>query len=681
MSDFSNSPIVYISNSLLEIINNANINTLLEAIHQSHLAEKLYILLLIYMGLRLILGYGDIKELMSTLFKIVFIATVLYSAEYGFREFVTPGVKGIRTFLEHSMQYSGVPNNSESSLYQRLDNLGTKGFMIARSAMLQFQWDALATYLYILWAIFIIIATIILIALMSFTLLGAEVITLLMLTIGPIFIVLFLFTSTRTYFFLWISAVVSNIILFAICSFFIALSTHVIGKIEEENKIIQSLTAQKSIDEINESIYTSDNPGLLDTGTSYRKEVYKFIKEKEKEVDKLKIERDSKIKAIELEIKNRTGCGGFFNSCDNQPEISKISKEYAEKIHHTEEKYKKIINELDNTRDERIANLKKIIDDYPVTQEIYLGIILLLVISIKITSEIPGIAQTLSGGMGAGAAAAALAHQGIGMAKSAAIGAITGVAGASYAALKWAKNKTSPAPSPMQQMLEKVDTLSTQVQQQTALLERFDPRPAQPYPALTPAPQHDEAPSPKPNPAEETKPGKIKDETHIAAPQNPQNAPEPAATPPQPSQLAEGKGKETTGVETAETGNNGSKTSTVEKPNVEVDVNVTGKGRNSSGDGGSPNNGLPSNAAHGASGIGGAIDSAQRESAQQQSQTGSNTQPSTPATSGGSGSNSKGISSASNNSNTPPAPQNEKKPSITDPKGNKPPKEPPIKKL
>ena len=341
MSDFSNSPIVYISNSLLEIINNANINTLLEAIHQSHLAEKLYILLLIYMGLRLILGYGDIKELMSTLFKIVFIATVLYSAEYGFREFVTPGVKGIRTFLEHSMQYSGVPNNSESSLYQRLDNLGTKGFMIARSAMLQFQWDALATYLYILWAIFIIIATIILIALMSFTLLGAEVITLLMLTIGPIFIVLFLFTSTRTYFFLWISAVVSNIILFAICSFFIALSTHVIGKIEEENKIIQSLTAQKSIDEINESIYTSDNPGLLDTGTSYRKEVYKFIKEKEKEVDKLKIERDSKIKAIEPEIKNRTGCGGFFNSCDNQPEISKISKEYAEKIHHTEEKYKK----------------------------------------------------------------------------------------------------------------------------------------------------------------------------------------------------------------------------------------------------------------------------------------------------------------------------------------------------
>lgn len=681
MSDFSNSPIVYISNSLLEIINNANINTLLEAIHQSHLAEKLYILLLIYMGLRLILGYGDIKELMSTLFKIVFIATVLYSAEYGFREFVTPGVKGIRTFLEHSMQYSGAPNNSESSLYQRLDNLGTKGFMIARSAMLQFQWDALATYLYILWAIFIIIATIILIALMSFTLLGAEVITLLMLTIGPIFIVLFLFTSTRTYFFLWISAVVSNIILFAICSFFIALSTHVIGKIEEENKIIQSLTAQKSIDEINESIYASGNPSLLDPGTSYRKEVYKFIKEKEKEVDKLTIERDSKIKAIEPEIKNRTGCGGFFNSCDKQPEISKISKEYAEKIRHTEEKYKKIINELNDTKDERIANLKKIIDDYPVTQEIYLGIILLLVISIKITSEIPGIAQTLSGGMGAGASAAALAHQGIGMAKSAAIGAITGVAGASYAALKWAKNKTSPAPSPMQQMLEKVDTLSTQVQQQTALLERFDPRPAQPHPEPTPAPQLDGDPSPKPSPAEETKPGKIKDETHIAAPQNPQNAPEPAATPPQPSQLAEGKGKETTGVETAETGNNGSKTSTVEKPNVEVDVNVTGKGRNSSGDGGSPNNGLPSNAAHGASGIGGAIDSAQRESAQQQSQTGSNTQPSTPATSGGSGSNSKGISSASNNSNTPPAPQNEKKPSITDPKGNKPPKEPPIKKL
>ena len=686
MSDFSNSPVVYISDSFLNIIKSVDLSGLLTSLDP--LTRKFYVILLIYTGLRLILGYGDIKESLSTIIKIIFIATILYSANYGFQKFVTPGILGARAFLVEKMQYSEtvtLPSTSaqKPTIYQELDKLGEKGSLIAESALNQFNWKHFSTYLYGIWGVIVIIITIILIVLMTFTMLGAEIITLLLFAIGPVFVVLFLFTSTRNFFFLWISAVFSNILLFAICSFFIALSINVFTKIEEKNNVIKVLTASKRLEEINnEMVYVDTN--YANVGS--------IAMQGNKEAEELKIQKGKRLQEIEKnreieisEAEKKYDCTNWPSirinktSCSKIPEIIEINRRYDKEKNIATEEYDDKIKKSEENRKNEKEELEKIKKENPITHDIYIGIIFLLAILLKITSEIPSIAQSLSGGMGAGASVAALAHQGIGMAKSATIGAISGVAGASYAALKWAKNKTSPPPpSPMQQMLEKVDTLSTQVQQQTALLERFDPRPAQPHPEPTPAPQLDGDPSPKPSPAEETKPGKIKDETHIAAPQNPQNAPEPAATPPQPSQLAEGKGKETTGVETAETGNNGSKTSTVEKPNVEVDVNVTGKGRNSSGDGGSPNNGLPSNAAHGATGIGGAIDSAQRESAQQQSQTGSNTQPSTPATSGGSGS--KGTPSASN-STTPPAPQNEKKPSITDPKGNKPPKEPPIKKL
>lgn len=698
MAESSYNIISDLSTSLLELLERANISSLLIAIEP--ISKKLYVLLLVYVGLRLFLGYGDIKESLSTILKIAFIATILYSAEYGFQEFIIPAIKGTRTFFEHAFHYTSShaqQGSTDSTIYQRLDLLINKGLLIADSAFSRVSWRHSSTYLYGIWGILIIIINVILAALMTFTMLGAEVITLLLLAIGPLFVVLFIFNSTRNYFFLWISATFANIILFVICSFFISLSIDVIEKLDTQYSITDTLLASKSLEEMNNEVAKEYDIRLMKIGNPFGTFLPDTLEIKgSKEAENLKKQKENKIKEINESkkqainnVEKEFDCDAtawFINKCSKNAaaadRIEKINSMYDEMITSTTKEYDEKINNVLNDRENRINNLEETIKNNVVSHKIYLGLVLLFSILIKITSEIPEIARTLSGGMGAGASAAALAHQGIGMAKSAAIGAISGAAGASFGALKWAKNKISPPPpSPMQQMLEKVDTLSTQVQQQTALLERFDPRPAQPYPALTPAPQHDEAPSPKPNPAEETKPGKVKEEAHSAVPKNPQNAPEPAATPPQPSQLAEGKGKETTGVETAETGNNGSKTSTVEKPNVEVDVNVTGKGRNSGGDGGSPNNGLPSNAAHGASGIGGAIDSAQRESAQQQSQTGSNTQPSTPATSGGSGSNSKGISSASNNSNTPPAPQNEKKPSITDPKGNKPPKEPPIKKL
>lgn len=679
MATFTENPVVYISDLLLNIINNVDLGSLLKALEP--LAGSIYTLLLIYVGLRLILGYGDAKELLTNIIKIIFIATILYAADYGFQQFMVPGIKGLRTFLVDAMNKINISNAEKNpDIYALLDDLLTKGQIISNSALDKFSIRSFVTYPYGLLGLITLLVTIVLVVLMTFSMLGAEIIMLLLFAIGPIFVISFLFTSTRNFFFLWISATLSNILLFTICSFFVALSLNIINKTIDDNKIIDVLTASKNLNAlVNETIIIEGPPGDWSGG---------MTKKGNQKVEDLKNERDKKIEEIEISWdkekrakKAEIGC----TFCYNEPEIEEINNKFKEKISSLNKEYDIKIKNEEDKKAKTISELKEFIDKYPVTFSIYLGIIFLLAILIKITSEIPEIARTLSGGMGAGASAAALAHQGIGMAKSAAIGAITGVAGASYAALKWAKNKASPPPSsPMQQMLEKVDTLSTQVQQQTALLERFDPRPAQPHPEPTPAPQLDGDPSPKPRPAEETKPGKIKNETHIAAPQDPQNAPEPAATPPQPSQLAEEKGQGATEAETGKTvGNDSNKIDSPEKAdvnvNTHVDADVIAKGgRNSGGDGGSPNNGLPSNAAHGASGIGGAIDSAQRESAQQQSQTGSNTQPSTPATSGGSGS--KGTPSASN-STTPPAPQNEKKPSITDPKGNKPPKEPPIKKL
>ena len=702
MAESSYNIISDLSTSLLELLERANISSLLIAIEP--ISKKLYVLLLVYVGLRLFLGYGDIKESLSTILKIAFIATILYSAEYGFQEFIIPAIKGTRTFFEHAFHYTSShaqQGSTDSTIYQRLDLLINKGLLIADSAFSRVSWRHSSTYLYGIWGILIIIINVILAALMTFTMLGAEVITLLLLAIGPLFVVLFIFNSTRNYFFLWISATFANIILFVICSFFISLSIDVIEKLDTQYSITDTLLASKSLEEMNNEVAKEYDIRLMKIGNPFGTFLPDTLEIKgSKEAENLKKQKENKIKEINESkkqainnVEKEFDCDAtawFINKCSKNAaaadRIEKINSMYDEMITSTTKEYDEKINNVLNDREKRLNNLEAPLKHNVESQKIYLRLVLLFSILIKITSEIPEIARTLSGGMGAGASAAALAHQGIGMAKSAAIGAISGAAGASFGALKWAKNKISPPPpSPMQQMLEKVDTLSTQVQQQTALLERFDPRPAQPYPALTPAPQHDEAPSPKPNPAEETKPGKVKEEAHSAVPKNPQSNHELTATPPQPATPAEeGKGQETTGAETGKTvGNDSNKIDSPEKAgvnvNTHVDADVIAKGgRNSGGDGGSPNNGLPRNAAHGASGIGGAIDSAQRESAQQQSQTGSNTLPSTPATSGGSGS--KGTPSASN-STTPPAPQNEKKPSITDPKGNKPPKEPPIKKL
>lgn len=593
-TSFSENPIQTIANMLIDNLGNSSnkvIEEMLTAVVS--FSDHASTLLIIFVGLRLILGYGDLKEVLTTFFKIIFIVTILYSADLGFKEYIIPAIEGTKKFFSHVM-------GGQDDVYQTLDLTLSQGLKITQSAFATVGAFSPSTYPYILYGTVVFILSVLSTVYITFIILGTEIVIRLLFAFGPFYIVLLLFNTTRQYFFLWVNTVSANIILYAIAVFFCVLSIGIFTQIIEGNGITD----------------------LLQNNT----------------------------KTIPCVEYDNTFGGGF-----GSPNLKGTECEV-------------------------------VVKKEPLAHAIYIGIIFYLGILLKLISEIPNLAQSLSGGTSAGASAVSLAAESMHAAKKGATRLATTGLTMATGGLAWAgrgiRNKISPPPpSPMQQMLEKVDTLSTQVQQQTALLERFDPRPAQPHPEPTLAPQLDGDPSPKPSPAEETKPGKIKDETHIAAPQNPQNAPEPAATPPQPSQLAEGKGKETTGVETAETGNNGSKTSTVEKPNVEVDVNVTGKGRNSGGDGGSPNNGLPSNAAHGASGIGGAIDSAQRESAQQQSQTGSNTQPSTPATSGGSGSNSKGISSASNNSNTPPAPQNEKKPSITDPKGNKPPKEPPIKKL
>ena len=59
MAESSYNIISDLSTSLLELLERANISSLLIAIEP--ISKKLYVLLLVYVGLRLFLGYGDIK--------------------------------------------------------------------------------------------------------------------------------------------------------------------------------------------------------------------------------------------------------------------------------------------------------------------------------------------------------------------------------------------------------------------------------------------------------------------------------------------------------------------------------------------------------------------------------------------------------------------------------------------
>lgn len=650
MEDFALAPITYIYNNINHILESSRhfIDAMLAAL--SPLSQKACALLIIYTGLRLVLGYGDVRESLSTLFKVSFIMTILYAANVGFQQFIIPGIYGLRDFISNA-----VGNKSGDNIYSQLDMLVSLGITISQSAFDSSDLFDPTTYPYFFYGALIIIVTVILTGIMLFIMLGAEIVLIFLVTFGPLAIILFLFSSTRGFFFQWVNTVFANVLLFIIGVFFISLSNSAIQEIIKNNHIIERTQAVR-LTENGSAIYSQNDPEMRKALEDYRT-------------------RKENIENRRINELLQNGCSTSYGHLTQK--CSKIEDKYISERKKLEQENKDRQRKIFERTDKEFNEIKKIADQEPANHIIYISLLIIFGILIKLTFEIPSIAQSLSGGTAAGASAAALATQGLRMMGQA-------VSDATKGGYRMAKRAFGPPP-PMQQMLNKMDAIYANSEKQTALLERFDPRPAQPHPEPTPAPRRDGDPSPKPNPAEETKPGKIKDETHIAAPQNPQNAPEPAATPPQPAKPAEeGKGQETTGAETGKTvGNDSNKIDSPEKAdvnvNTHVDADVIAKGgRNSGGDGGSPNNGLPSNAAHGASGIGGAIDSAQRESAQQQSQTGSNTQPSTPATSGGSGS--KGTPSASN-STTPPAPQNEKKPSITDPKGNKPPKEPPIKKL
>lgn len=595
-TSFSENPIQTIANMLIDNLGNSSnkvIEEMLTAVVS--FSDHASTLLIIFVGLRLILGYGDLKEVLTTFFKIIFIVTILYSADLGFKEYIIPAIEGTKKFFSHVM-------GGQDDVYQTLDLTLSQGLKITQSAFATVGAFSPSTYPYILYGTVVFILSVLSTVYITFILLGTEIIIRLLFAFGPFYIVLLLFNTTRQYFFLWVNTVSANIILYAIAVFFCVLSIGIFTQIIEDNGITD----------------------LLQNNT----------------------------KTIPCVEYDNTFGGGF-----GSPNLKGTECEV-------------------------------VVKKEPLAHAIYIGIIFYLGILLKLISEIPNLAQSLSGGTSAGASAVSLAAESIHAAKKGATRLATTGLSMATGGLAWAgrriRNKISPPlpppPPPVQQMLGEMKSINDNITKQTALLASMDPRLNTNSGGNNTSLDRDKPEKP-PKSAQDGK-EVSKEEKEIkndTVEQNLQPSPEPAATPP-----AEEKGQGATEAEAGKAvGNDSNKINSPEKVdvnvNTHVDADVIAKGgRNSGGDGGSPNNGLPSNAAHGASGIGGAIDSAQRESAQQQSQTGSNTQPSTPATSGGSGS--KGTPSASN-STTPPAPQNEKKPSITDPKGNKPPKEPPIKKL
>ena len=615
---FLNCPAATISGIITNTIQSGvgAISTMMSA--STNIAEKASLLLIIYVGLRIILGYGDIRETLSSFFKIMFVILLIRTSPYALDQFIYPAIKGIREFFSGNLGKIHEPTESTGvSIYQQIDLMLAKGRQLSLTA-----WDNVSgypsTWIYLVYAILILILSTLVAVIFTFIALGAEIILILLVTIGPFYIIFFLYASTRGYFFQWINTVFANLILLAISVFFINFSITIMDKLNDTFPMFSK----------------TDYPSQQDSSNA----------------------NNAAIESIKL-----GAIGGEYDYSDNSTSIDEAVRKNSE--------YMEKIKKQDSTN-----------------QAGFIGLLFYYLLILKLSFEIPSIAQSLSGGAGAGASAAALAQSGISSVKSAVAGAIAG--SLAWVGSKFKEDPPPPPPSPVEQLLQSVNqSMDKQTAALTALTERMDPR-IEHYMGENDESEGGNLETPSIFThgginEKETSEKEIETENNITD-QESSPHPEPAATPPQPSQLAEEKGQGATEAEAGKAGGNDSnKIDSPEKAdvnvNTHVDADVIAKGgRNSGGDGGSPNNGLPSNAAHGASGIGGAIDSAQRESAQQQSQTGSNTQPSTPATSGGSGS--KGTPSASN-STTPPAPQNEKKPSITDPKGNKPPKEPPIKKL
>ena len=380
MSNFTEHPIKYISDAVLEIVNKTPVDGLLTSGGFHSFLQNGFLFLLIYTGLRLVLGYGDVKESLTTFFKVAFISTILFSAHLGFSNFVTPAIPGTRDFLITALN-KGEPSN----LYESLDTLINSGAALSLAAINSFDiWHA-DTYPYLFYSFAIILSVIFLSILMTFIMLGAEVILRLLIAIGPFFVVSFLFHSTRNFFFMWISAVFSNIVLFVISAFFISMAAGGINKIIGDEHLVERASASE--------IKKGGAGNFIQNDPELQREQKAWWEERNNTKEQFDKEReDASCNILKDTIGNKT--------CKD------IQKKYDRKFQELEKKKKAMYDKYQEKYNEAIKYA-----DEPVNHEMYIGMILLILIFIRTTTEIPSIAQSLSGGMSAGAAAGALAGE------------------------------------------------------------------------------------------------------------------------------------------------------------------------------------------------------------------------------------------------------------------------------
>lgn len=456
MSGFESGAISYISSAVQEVINSAStaVGGMLSAV--SPFAQKAFIFLILYTGLRLFFGYADLKEVQSSFFKILFVFSIIFGFSIGYSDYIIPAIYGTREFLGDA-----IVSNDSATIYKSMDLLVDRGIAISQVAYNSSDILSPRTYPYLLYAIGTIICCVVLVMIMAFVMLGAEIILIFLTAIGPFFIISFLYSSTRNFFFLWISATFANIILFVIGSFFIGFAANGINQIIDKEGIIDKISA------IEQLKYTS--PLGFNTMTSIQ-----LQSDKNNEMNDIQ-------DRLKTELKN-SNCDEFPQSdyrpapigadpgskaWQREPSVcNNIRNKYQIEINNLDTKYKNLESKAQKDEIQKHKTLKNIAEE-PIAHAVFIGIILFFSILIKITFEIPSLAQTLSGGAGVGASAAALgvavAQKAKGFTRRA-----TGLAiGASVAAIK---SRRQPLKSTISNLNKTLTKLNENVEKQTTTL-------------------------------------------------------------------------------------------------------------------------------------------------------------------------------------------------------------------
>lgn len=227
---FGESSVTYVSQLILCTLNGTEnkVTTMLTTVEPLFVLAA--VLLIAYVGLKIMLGLGNFSEALVNIFKILFIATLLSNAEYGYNQIITPSIDGLKNFIGNPIGLQNI-NGSNLSVYEKLDEFLETTSQLSDLALVKVELTSPSTWIYLIFSVLTYIFGIVATALMAFMVLGTEVIIRFLLIIGPFFLILFLFNSTRNYLFLWISSISANILLFIIVFFLSNLSIDLVNKI------------------------------------------------------------------------------------------------------------------------------------------------------------------------------------------------------------------------------------------------------------------------------------------------------------------------------------------------------------------------------------------------------------------------------------------------------------------